>query len=220
MRQRHKRRSQAKSSLNSPAINSKLWNAAAQQWPAFNNTLKKDNSIHKFVQLIDLNTVITSNTSANVAYSRAFAFNDLPQVTSLQTLFDQYRITDIEVWLNPGIQAGSTYNPGTSGYMYTVTDYDDAANLASPSAALQYTNVMQGPSQMGHYRKWKPHVAEALYGGAFTSFGNIAAPWIDMASPGVQHYGFKAITTAASSSSNVTSWSLTVRYHFETRNVF
>jgi len=204
-----------------PATNSKLWNAAAQQWPNFNNTLKKDNSIHKFVQLVDLNTVLTTNTSANIMYSRAFTFADLSQVSSFATLFDQYRITDLEIWLNPGLSNSSSFAPGTGGYVYTVTDYDDDANLASPSTALQYTNVMQGPANMGHYRRWKPHVAEALYGGgAFTSYGNIKAPWIDMSSTTVKHYGFKAIATTAPNSGSVVSYSLTVRFHFECRNVF
>jgi hypothetical protein len=214
-------KSQASSGMMGPATNSQLWNAVSQQWPHFNNTLKKDNSIHKFVQLIDLNTVMVTSSTVAVAYSRAFTFADLPQQSTIASLFDQYKITEIEVWFNPGQTNSSSFTPGTSGYVYTVTDYDDAASLTSNTQALQYTNVMQSPSNMGHYRRWKPHVAEALYGsGAFTSYGNISAPWIDMASPNVQHYGFKAFATAATNTASQVSYSLTVRFHFETRNVF
>jgi hypothetical protein len=214
-------KSQAPSGMMGPATNSQLWNAVSQQWPRFNNTLKKDNSIHKFVQLIDLNTVLVTNSTVAVAYSRAFTFADLPQQSTIASLFDQYKITDIEVWFNPGLTNSSSFAPGTAGYVYTVTDYDDDSNLPSSAQALQYTNVMQSPANMGHYRRWKPHVAEALYGsGAFSSYGNIKAPWIDMASPNVKHYGFKAYATAATNTASQVSYSLTVRFHFETRNVF
>lgn len=124
----------------------------------------------------------------------------------------------------PGLlPEGSTAAVGVSGMCYTVTDYDDdtTPSVASSNALQQYTNMMMGPPNNGHYRKWKPHVAEALYGGgAFTSYGNIKAPWIDMASPSVKHYGFKAFVSTASNTGTVQPFDMTFRMHFECRNVF
>jgi len=34
-------------------------------------------------------------------------------------------------------------------------------------------------------------MAVAAFSGAFTSYSNVPAGWIDSASPGVQHYGLK-----------------------------
>jgi cellobiose phosphorylase len=155
-----------------------------------------------------------------VGYARSFTFTDLAQYSSFSAIFDQYRITDIEVWLIPGLST-SALQSGVSGNYYTVTDYDDDTTPTSSTALTQYTNVMQTPLNQGQYRRWKPHVAEALYGGgAFTSYGNIPAPWIDVASNSVKHYGFKAISAGAASSGTVISFQLIVRIHFECRNVF
>jgi hypothetical protein len=210
---------QAKSNLDGPATNSKLWNTTSQTWPMFNNTLKKDNTVHRFIQTTDLGTVVSSSTTLPVFYARAFTFTDVQQYASFAVIFDQYRIAEIEVWFNPG-NISSSYNTGTSGYIYTATDYDDDTAWTQTSQAQQYTNVMMGPPNLGHYRRWKPHVAEALYSGAFTSYGNITAPWIDMGSTGVKHYAFKAALGTASSSNTAYSCSLTARIHFECRNVF
>lgn len=218
-RQRNKQSSS--SSLDGPATKTMLWNAQAQPMPCMHNTLKKDNKIHRFIQSSNLTTVLTSNTSAFQGYARSFTFSDLVQATSFQTIFDQYRITDLEVWLIPGYTNSSSFTPGVSGQLYTVTDYDDDTTPSSSNNLLQYTNVMQGPPILGHYRRWKPHVAEALYGGgAFTSYGNIPAPWIDMSSSSVKHYGFKAGVDPAGSSGSVVSYGLNIRIHFECRNVF
>jgi len=56
-------------------------------------------------------------------------------------------------------------------------------------------------------RTLQPRVANALYSGAFTSFGQVKNQWVDMASQTVQHYGLKygifAATTAATIYSTV-----------------
>jgi hypothetical protein len=207
------------SSLTLSKPTSKMWNANSQQWPMFNNTLKKDNQVHNFIQFIDLGGVYTSSAAGATGYARCFYFTDVLQYASFSTLFDQYRITEIEIWWNPGVISNST-NLGVTNYMYTVTDYDDDATPSGPPILQQYTNVMMGSGVMGHYRRWKPHVADALYSGAFTSYGNLPAPWIDVASPGVKHYGFKAASSGAGTTANQIPWSLSVRIHFQCRNVF
>jgi hypothetical protein len=215
----NKRSGQAASSLMGARTDSRLWNALSQQWPRFNNVLQMDNTIHKFVQLQDFGNVYTSSSVGSTGYARSFTFQDIVQNSSFATIFDQYRITDIEIWWNPGTIANSG-QLGTTNYMYTVTDYDDDNTPTNATILQQYTNVMQGGPTNGHYRRFRPHVADALYSGTFTSYGNITAPWIDVASTGVRHYGFKAASSGAGSTANQIPWSLTVRFHFEMRNVF
>lgn len=216
---RHGKRQEQASSLVSARVQSKLWNVTSQPWPSFNNTLKRDNSVHHFIQTTDLGTVITSSTVGAVFYARAFTFTDITQSSTLGSLFDQYRISEIETWLIPG-NVASSQGFGSGSYVYTATDYDDDTAWSTLAQAQQYTNLMQGGYNNGHYRKWKPHVAEALFAGTFTGYGNIKAPWIDVASSSVKHYGFKAAVSTAANSNVVQTYSLTVRIHFECRNVF
>lgn len=219
MHNKIRRKGSKTSNFGGRSASSKVWNVNNQQMPLYNGVQKKDNSIHRFIQTTDLNTVVASNTTGPTFFSRSFTLNDITQVSSFQTIFDQYRITEIETWLMPGL-SNLNVNVGASNTLYSVIDYDDDASPPSIAALQQYTNCIVTNPSNGHYRRWKPHVAEALYSGAFTSYGNIKAPWIDMASPSVKHYGLKAGMTAAPSTSSIVSLQLIIRVHFECRNVF
>jgi hypothetical protein len=193
------------------------WNLVSQPFPAFNNTIKKDNSIHRFIQTTDLGTIASTSVSTPVFYARAFLFTDVVQVASLQVLFDQYRIDDIEAWISVPACANSAAANNVVMF-YSVVDYDDDAAPTQLSTLQQYTNVTTTTCSNGHYIKFKPHVAEALYSGAFTSYGNITAPWIDSASSTVKHYGIKLGVATAVAAGNAVTMSL--RIHFSCRNVY
>jgi len=184
--------------------------------PEFNNTLKKDNSVHRFIQTIDAGTVFTTSTVGPTFYSKFFQLADIAQQTSFTALFDQYRIDEIELWFQP--QVSITNNAATFVNFYSVIDYDDAAVPTGLGQLQQYTNVMVTPISQGHYVRFKPHIAIAAYQGAFSGFENKGPCWIDAASPSVQHYGFKAgcNTTA----SPIINFNLIIRYHFSMRNLF
>jgi hypothetical protein len=57
-------------------------------------------------------------------------------------------------------------------------------------------------------------VSTALYAGSFTSFGNVSSPWIDMASPNVEHYGVKIGMTPTDT---IYRWDTRARFHLEVR---
>jgi hypothetical protein len=160
--------------------------------------MRFDKESYKCYQTYDLLGIFQSTTSVPGVYSLAPALNAIygTQLTAFQGVFDQYKIEEVEVWWEPQLQ--STPLDETGGKLYSVIDYDDAANLTNVSQALSYSNCVVTPVTQGHYRRWKPRCAAAMYGGAFTQFGNVAAPWIDIASTGVQHYGCKLYTDLTS----------------------
>jgi hypothetical protein len=98
--------------------------------------------------------------------------------------------------------------------LYSVVDYDDNTALASVGAATDYSNCVTCPQSLGVYRHFKPHCANALYGGSvFTSYGNLTSPWIDAASSSVPHYGVKIAASATSSAAQ--TFDLVIRLHTE-----
>lgn len=202
------------SSLTLRPTGSQTWQSQAQPWPAFNNTLKKDNSEHHFIQTNDLGVVVTTSTTVPVFYARSFTYTDVNQVTSFTAIFDQYRIDEVEVWMVPNLSATTNNSPSL---WYSVVDYDDAVAPTMLATLQQYTNVIMTPMSNGHYVRFKPHCAEAVYAGAFTSYGNILAPWIDSTSSSVQHYGFKA---GFNSTPNAYGVQMVIRFHFSCRNVY
>lgn len=202
------------SSLTERGTATAVWNTYSQQFPHYNNTLKKDNAVHRFIQSLDFGAVLTTSTTLPTFYARSFTFNDVQQVSSFTAVFDQYRIDELELWLYPDVSnSASTTNPT----YYSAIDYDDANAPTALGSLQQYTNVIETTMNNGHYMRFRPHVAIAAYSGAFTSFMNQKSNWIDSGSPGVQHYGIKAGFNITGSTVNIR---LMCRIHFSCRNVF
>lgn len=196
-----------------------LWSVYSGRPPFFNNVMRLDSKAHRFVQTTNLGVVITSSNSLSVAYSKSFSSADITQFSSFSAIFDQYKISLIEVWLSPS-NNGVITATGISGsaQLYTITDYDDANSLSTPANAMNYTNVMVASAYAdGHYRRWRPHIAVAAYGGAFTQFKNVPADWIDVASTSVQHYGFKSIVEPTATGTTQ-AYVMVTRLHIDFRN--
>lgn len=143
--------------------------------------------------LVDYNDFATSITVPTYS-SSYFALSSFPAYTAYTALFDEYKFVAIELWVEPSLLMSSTV---ASVEMATCVDIDDANTPASFSDVSDRQGAITSLTGTGHYHRWKPSVAVAMYSGAFTSFGNEPAPWIDCASAGVQHYGFKFATAGA-----------------------
>lgn len=139
-------------------------------------------------------------------------FNDSASFTSI---FDQYMISEAEVWILP--EGNIASSPGLGGRVMTVIDVDDDNNLSSMAQADDYTSSVLCETSQGFYRHFVPHVAIAAYSGAFTSFANAAHQWIDAASPAVKHYGVKLAMDPGFSVAQV--YDLKVRAHIKFRSV-
>jgi len=186
--------------------------------PGFINTQKKDNKIYEFVQLTNFGTVITTSNVATVGYARAWMLSDLVQASSFTAIFDQYRLAKCEVWFTP--ESGSNLTPvaNIKGSMYSAVDYDDDTSTNLPATLQQKENCISAPFQNGHHWIYVPHVAMAAYSGAFSSFANVSAPWIDVASASVKHYGIKAVVDATTNAGDILV-QIQARFTFQFRNV-
>ncbi len=161
--------------------------------------------------------VVSSTSAANGYYAFYFTLNDLQDVSSYTSTFDQYMFKDVEVMVLPVTQPSlPASGPGYS-FCHIVTDYDDATAPSTAVQLLSYKNLTILNPGSSHSRKFIPHCAMAAYSGAFTSYANTKLQWIDAASPSVQHYGIK-ITVTQSTSTNVNSWYVYVRYHIALKN--
>jgi len=142
------------------------------------------------VDTYNIGAFITTSITVPVGIGLAFLLNQFAGYTSYTALFDQYRFDQIEVWLEPTAGQSTTL----FGPLVTAVDLDDSNNPASLAALQDKQGALVGDGGAGRYHCFRPHVAVAEYSGAFSSFGNIPATWVDASSPAVQHYGFKAVT--------------------------
>lgn len=141
------------------------------------------------VTLDNVSPAFTSSSTVPLGYAFNLPLNALSGYANYTVLFDQYRIEQIEAWLEPSVVAS------LQGNLVTVVDVDDSNTPTSFGQVADHQGALIGPSNMGRYHCWKPHMAIAAYSGAFTSYSNQVAGWIDCASPAVQHYGFKSWCT-------------------------
>jgi hypothetical protein len=191
-----------------------VWATPAEHIPRMGQTNSKDHKVYNFVQTLVTRNWLQSSSTVLGTSALSVNANTMIQSSVLLALFDQWRIHQVEVWLKP---TPTDQLQSVAQTVYTVIDYDDANNLASEAAAQQYTNVTITSVNEGVYRRFKPHTAVAAYSGAFTAFANATDQWIDSGSPTVQHYGFKALITAAST---IVNFDLEYRVWGQFRNVF
>lgn len=144
----------------------------------------------------EVQAVLTTSTIANTYYANSFSLSNFASAGEYTGLFDQYKFEQLEVWFEPQ-QSQSTVLTN-QGELATCVDLDDATTPTTLALVSGKQNAVMSGALDGHYHRWTPHVAVALYSGAFTSFGNEPAGWIDVASPNVQHYGLKVASTLTS----------------------
>lgn len=159
-------------------------------------------------------TWITTNGISPTYASEVFTVNAFAGAAAYLACFDQYRFDEIEVWLEPSISQGAAIQI-VSSYA-TAIDVDDSNVPTAFIDVADHQSAICSNGEGGHYHKFKPHMAVALYSGVFTSFGNEPADWIDSASGGVQHYGLKFATTT--STTTPIPYNLNVRARISFRN--
>lgn len=157
---------------------------------------------------------ISSSTTIEVDGAFYFTFNDLNQQSQLAAIFDQYRICMIEIKFisTIGQYSGAA---GVAGMFFTAVDTDDSSSTTAASIR-DYPGCISTEVFKPHTHVFAPHVAIAAYAGAFTSFANETSPWIDVASPSVQHYGVKYAYDVGTA---VFNHDVITRVHYQFRNV-
>jgi len=175
-----------------------------------------DNVPYNVLQTYGGATPIVSSAVGNTYSNFFIQLSFFDSVATFQSFFDQYRIPVYEVEYLPRCSMNTV--GGTSfGTFYTVVDYDDANALTSLGQASDYPNCLETEGYKSHKHVLRPHIAVAAYaGGAFTSYANEEAPWIDCTSSSVAHYGVK---TAWSATTAANTYDIRVRAWLQFRNV-
>jgi hypothetical protein len=160
-----------------------------------------------------LSYVVVNNLSYSALGGAAifFSLSNSGGTTDFGGLFDAYRIDRVTVeWIydrpiasTPAVTTANAFVPNIG----VVADFDDATFVAtSPMDTLkQYDTFLYKPLTHPVSMSIVPRIAVAAYNGngVFNGYVNSKAQWIDMNSPGVEHYGIKfAVDTSPSDGNN------------------
>jgi len=128
---------------------------------------------------------LVTSTSVATLGGLSFTLSGFTNSSEYTGLFDQYRIRQIEVWIEP-----ESANYGEYPNVVTAVDLDDAGT-PSFGQVVDKQGSLEGSGAAARYHRWTPHIAVGAYNGSFGGFANLQPQWIDSASPTVQHYGLK-----------------------------
>jgi hypothetical protein len=174
---------------------------------------------YKFSRSFDLGTL--PRAAADQGYAYPFSLNQVPASTEFTTLFDKYRITSIDLtytYWRTGHPSGSTDEIWPAMYLYM--DDDDAAIPTTKSEVLERMSVQRvsfSPTRQTISVKITPRWVQSR-AGTSTNLAPVNS-WIDMSTPGVQHYGVKAWVDFYNNSSGGVQIGANGVMHFECNNV-
>lgn len=138
-------------------------------------------------------SIFTTSTLVPTFVSYQSTLDQFAEYSEYTSLFDQYRIDWVDVWLEPVAQMGST----AFGPLATAVDLDDANVPTSFSSVSAHPSSLVGMGGAGRHFGYRPRIAVAAYGGGvFTSYANSGGMWIDSASASVQQFGLKIAALA------------------------
>jgi hypothetical protein len=174
-------------------IMAKVFDALGANRPYPTNNLSLEQSIRVELTL-DIGTFISSSSTngASTYAAQAISVGQFSGAASLLAVFDQYRIVQLEAWIESDVPNAVATVPN----LVSAIDLDDANVPVSVGNVSDHQGSITSMGPSGHYHRWMPHLAVSTYSGTFTSYGNVPCMWIDSASPNVQHFGLKAATTS------------------------
>lgn len=170
--------------------------------------------------------VITQNSATAVLGDIAFTLSDLAQVSTLTSLFDQYRIEEVQLRIRPHSNAISTFTLSAATeavpYMLWVIDRDDSSVLGTLTQLQEYDQVRQVEGYESLDIILRPSIAPAVFAaGAFSGYGiEESEMWIDCSNTAVPHYGCKFGINALDVSTTASwKWEVCAWYKVSFKNV-
>lgn len=170
--------------------------------------------IHQYRQHAYSTTIIQQPLVETLA-AYNFLLNQLPNLTSFTTLYDQYRVDYMEVTFRPMFDSFAITATSSTliQQLYTIVDRDDSVPPTSVSAIREYqacqTVTVHDPV---HVRRFKPGVREGVYDGTnVVAAASRMAGWLDIATTNIPHFGVKAgIIGGVAAQANLAAWTVDV----------
>lgn len=179
-------------------------------------------SVHNFTRVVYSQQLVAVDPSSAVPYGFSFSLNDLTNAADFTTLYDQYRILKVEVELMPTVTGANPVNYTViGGNIHSAIDYDSSTN-PTVSELVQYSSYKGTKLDRTHKRVIYPRTATSVYAGVATTGYSQSkyGQWIDCNSPGVVHYGLRALIDPCPQIVQGTMWiSYRAKYYIQCKNI-
>lgn len=171
--------------------------------------------------------LLRQSTATDVFAAWAFCLADIPNVTSVGALFDQYRFEEIQFRLrsrNPAVFVANSASPNyATATPLVVVDLDDNTAPTTLLELQQYDNCIQISAQDSLDIVLDPSVTTPVFaGGVFSGYKveKGSDGWLDVANASIPHYGVKvAIPALVATTSQRFDWDVEAIYKVSFKNV-
>ena len=171
--------------------------------------------------------LVRQSTSSDVFASFAFALADIPNISSIGALFDQYRIEEIQFRLrsrNPAVFVANSASPNYSTpQSLLVIDRDDNTAPTTLLELQQYDNCQSYQAQDNIDVIFKPSITPSVFsGGAFSGYAvdESGKYWLDVANTSIPHYGLKlGLSALVATTTQKFDWDIEAVYKVSFKNV-
>ncbi len=157
--------------------------------------------IYKFKRHVEMDTVYAGADGADTFQTYYFGLSQLPGYNEFSALFDQYRITKVDLEWLPVLTNYSANNFTTTATpaslrIFSVIDYNSVPTGSTINAMREYETCRVSQYFKGHKMSLKPKVVLDMDSG-----DNLAQydsePWLSTGGTGIYYYGVKiAVNTS------------------------
>lgn len=168
-------------------------------------------------EIVSLTNIASSATAVTYG-ALTFQLSDLSTSSSLTTLFDKYRLKEVEIVFFP---IDNQYNidvtgSATIGNFYTAIDFDNNATPTSVAQVERYSTSVTTSGNKPQYRHFRPRTVRPVYISGVSTGYSEGRPddWLDCAYPSIPYY---ALLYALSQTANAgtCTYGVRVRYVFQ-----
>lgn len=151
-------------------------------------------TIHKWSSPVEL-----LQAAADVFGTVNFKLADIFEVTQFQTIFQQYRFLQVEVFFRPVYRA----NPASLGAAYIMpliyvgVDTSDGGSWTTTNQARSYDNVIITGDNEPFMVRFKPQMLFEVFGAGVASPAGAGNSWLSTDDVQVRHYGVKFAITGS-----------------------
>ncbi len=162
-----------------------------QRAPQINDVLR--NAYNQVYIMVDsANDYVTTSNTVPTLFGKYITLAQFSRASTLSSYFAQYRIRQVEIWLEFGFGLGTESSADTGVFASGV-----CLNSAATPASLNAVEALPGALVTGmfrsHYHRLMPRPASVAYDGALSSgyYQTPTGSWISCSDTAVQHYGLK-----------------------------
>lgn len=174
--------------------------------------------VHYFKQSIYSMGSVVASSSGDSFVNFTFTVANLPNLTALTSLYDQYCIKGIKVRIIPRFNSADVVSTTQPPALWSIIDYD-GTYPTTLDGLTQYQNLKITRGTGEHTRYLKPKLLNYIYQ---TSVGNAYTPranqWVDCANSTVAHYGM-CVGVPQIFVGDSCKWDTIVTYYLAFKNV-